>query len=89
MCEREREGERKREGERERERERARESVCVCERERERAREIERESESERHTAVRHAQPSRKLGQQGRCKATWKRQFNPPWRKAGLLKSSR
>ena len=25
----------------------------------------------------------------GRCKATWKREFKLPWRKAGLLKSSR
>jgi len=26
---------------------------------------------------------------EGRCKATWKREFKLPWRKAGLIKSSR
>ena len=26
---------------------------------------------------------------EGRCKATWERQFKLPWRKAGLLQSSR
>ena len=31
----------------------------------------------------------RRWNLEGRCKATWKREFKLPWRKAGLLKSSR
>ena len=45
--------------------------------------------EPEANTLILHRVSGTRDGLEGRCKATWKREFKLPWRKAGPLKSSR
>ena len=70
--------------------------VCVCERERERERECvcmcvcvcvrEREKQKKGLSPVAHACPSSHSHTcEGRCKATWKREFELPWCETGSL----